>query len=146
MASYSSPVFHLVYVSKAKQDLCYSDIQDILATSRKRNAELNITGLLIYRDNYFMQLLEGDEPSVRSLMSKIQLDTRHFDINIIVEEKGADRFYQSWSMAYCDGDIRANETTELLELFETALAVTTAKRDIIMPMLRKFKSSGAILQ
>lgn len=51
---------------------------DILASSRRRNAGLGVTGVLLYQAGTFVQLLEGPPEAVRHLyQDRIQADSRH---------------------------------------------------------------------
>ncbi len=58
-------MFFLVYVSSAVRPFSRVDLDDLLATSRANNARVGITGMLLYKDGNFMQVLEGDEEAVR---------------------------------------------------------------------------------
>ncbi len=64
-------MFFLVYVSSATRPFSGEDLRALLATCRKNNAELGVTGMLLYKDGNFMQVLEGDEEAVRGLYEKI---------------------------------------------------------------------------
>ena len=61
----------LIYVSSAVRSLNNSDIQDILRHSREANTNNEITGLLLFKDGNFMQVLEGDSELVDELHQKI---------------------------------------------------------------------------
>ncbi len=58
-------MFFLVYVSSATRPFSGEDLRALLETCRKDNAELGVTGMLLYKDGNFMQVLEGDEDAVR---------------------------------------------------------------------------------
>ncbi len=60
-----NPRLFLVYVSSATLLFPGEDLRALLATSRKNNAELGVTGMLLYKDGNFIQILEGDEEAVR---------------------------------------------------------------------------------
>src|SRR3954454_5044238 len=60
-------VFSLVYSSTTDHDWTQEELVGLLTYSRDWNAEHGVTGLLLYRDCIFMQLLEGDEDTVRAL-------------------------------------------------------------------------------
>ena len=47
----------LVYVSLANQEMSESHLEDLLKKARIKNETLNITGMLLYRDGFFMQAL-----------------------------------------------------------------------------------------
>ncbi|KYG69559.1 hypothetical protein AZI87_10310 [Bdellovibrio bacteriovorus] len=134
------PVFQLVYLSQAAEDISYSDIQDILEVSRINNEMEEVTGVLIFRDGYFLQLLEGREQDVKKVLSKILMDDRNHTIRVLIETTAAERLFEKWSMAFYDGDISHNETADLVELFNTCL--TGSRRTVIIPMLKKFQASA----
>jgi hypothetical protein len=49
----------------------------LLETCRKNNAALGVTGMLLYKDGNFRQVLEGDEGAMRGLYERIAADPRH---------------------------------------------------------------------
>ena len=67
-------VFFLTYVSTAARELSKDDLNELLAQCRENNAKLGITGMLLYKDGNFMQVLEGEETVVRSIYAKISGD------------------------------------------------------------------------
>lgn len=139
-------IFHLVYISEAIKDISYSDIRDILEVSRKNNLRDGITGLLIYRDGYFLQLLEGDERPIKNLVNKIRFDERNSSLNVLLEATGEERLFGDWSMAFYDGDSSAGSTEHLVTLFSNLSASDGQQRSLIMPMLRKFRASAPELK
>ncbi len=140
-----TPVFHLVYISHAAEDISYTDIRDILSVSRKNNAQENVTGLLIFREGYFLQLLEGSETAVKKILGQIMMDDRNHSLRVLIEAEGEQRLFEDWQMAFIDGDISSNETTELVEFFDTCLNAGAHQRTLIMPILRKFRASAPTL-
>ena len=64
-------MFRLIYVSTAVRLLNKDELVEILNVSREKNARLNITGLLLYKDGNFMQLLEGRKEDVLALYDVI---------------------------------------------------------------------------
>jgi hypothetical protein len=53
------------------------ELIQLLETSRQNNAKIGVTGMLLYKDGNFMQLIEGPEEAVRALHAKISIDPRH---------------------------------------------------------------------
>ncbi len=95
-------MFFLVYISSATQPFSVDDLSTLLAVSRKNNAELGITGMLLYKDGNFMQVLEGDEGAVRGLYARIEADPRH-DGEITLQQGFAEgRQFPDWSMGFRD--------------------------------------------
>ncbi|MCW5699979.1 MAG: BLUF domain-containing protein, partial [Rhodospirillales bacterium] len=93
-------VYRLLYISKAKRDLNDQDLGQILAVSRANNSKMDITGLLLYLDREFLQVLEGGKQEVDSLFKKISSDDRHFTVKCLQAVEVDDRLFGDWSMAY----------------------------------------------
>lgn len=49
----------------------------LLQQSRENNLRLGITGLLLYKDLDFTQVIEGEDSTVQKLSSRIERDPRH---------------------------------------------------------------------
>jgi hypothetical protein len=132
-------VFYLIYVSHAADGLKSSDLHDILNKAHEVNANLGITGLLLYKNKRFMQLIEGQEDTVRGLYQKILQDPRHRDLIVLQEDTEPERQFPEWSMAFRNlntlpsadklesGEIEfaddalerhSNKATQLLHLFK----------------------------
>src|SRR6516165_1512197 len=93
-------MFHIAYVSSAVKEFTNQELLDLLKKSRAKNQRLGITGILAYLGGNFMQVLEGDEQSVRHLYETIYEDSRHKDIFILFEEFIPEREFPNWSMAF----------------------------------------------
>ena len=63
-------IFELIYYSTASPDLSKNDILNILENSRDFNSKNEITGCLLYHNNEFVQLIEGEEEAVKNCMLK----------------------------------------------------------------------------
>jgi hypothetical protein len=97
-------MYELLYSSTAKKDLKEEDISNILETARDFNLKNNLSGCLVFHNNKFIQILEGDEGIVKELFAKIEKDKRHK--NVILIEKGlkAERLFENWTMVYYNLD------------------------------------------
>jgi hypothetical protein len=93
-------VFQLVYVSSAVNQKPLTDIHEILKVAVNTNAQLGITGALLFHAGYFLQLLEGDEIQVRELYEKIKTDKRHNNVITLIETNTNPRIYSKWAMAF----------------------------------------------
>ena len=76
------------------------DLEEILRTSRKNNARLGITGMLLYGNKTFVQILEGEEKAVSELVEKIKRDSRHADFHVLKKKTIDRREYADWSMDF----------------------------------------------
>lgn len=135
-------IFHLVYISEAVTDISYTDIRDILEVARKNNHQEDVTGLLIFRDGYFVQLLEGDEANVKKVLNRILLDDRNYSLRILTESSSEQRLFAQNPLAFYDGDISVNSTQDLTSLFDACLAEDVKQADQVIPLLWKFRDSA----
>jgi hypothetical protein len=53
-------MFSIVYVSSALKPFSKTDLLTLLEKSRENNTSLGISGMLLYKDGNFMQVLEGE--------------------------------------------------------------------------------------
>ena len=97
-------MFYLIYISTASGPMADDDLVALLDQSRRKNADLGITGMLVYQLGNFMQLLEGDEAVVRNLFETIKRDKRHFAVISIITGTSTDRNFDDWSMGFCNLD------------------------------------------
>lgn len=91
---------HLIYVSSASVDLSDDGLDEILSVSIRNNTPCHITGMLLYADKNFMQVLEGDESQVDATFSRIEKDPRHSQVMVIARELIAKRDFADWSMRF----------------------------------------------
>ena len=90
----------IIYVSSAVRLFSTTDLSLLLEVSRKNNVGRAVTGMLLYKDGNFMQVIEGEEPNVRALHGKLQLDPRHTGFLTLLEERITARNFQDWSMGF----------------------------------------------
>ena len=92
-------MYYLIYTSTAEPEVDEVELYDILNRSVKNNKELDITGMLVYHDGSFIQLLEGDRERVHSIYRKIKNDARHRNVIKLSSGEHEDRCFPNWSMA-----------------------------------------------
>ncbi len=89
-----------MYSSKATAPLSEAEIDEILEDARTRNSRESITGVLVYMDDIFFQLLEGEKDVVHATMKRIEHDTRHDSIKVFYEGDTDQPIFHDWSMAF----------------------------------------------
>ena len=77
-------------------------LEAILLDARAGNNARDITGVLVYVDGVFLQIIEGDRQAVLRLMTSLGKDSRHNSIKIIHEAGIEERTFASWRMAFLD--------------------------------------------
>jgi len=95
-------MYSLLYVSSATTLFSKEELLALLKLARERNAAADITGMLLYKDGNFMQLLEGEEAGVKALYVKISGDRRHKGTVILLAGSIAKRSFPDWSMGFRD--------------------------------------------
>lgn len=94
-------MIRLIYCSYATIALNEDQLVALLESARDKNKRLEITGVLFYVDEAFIQILEGAQKEVEDLYNKIKVDERHEDVRIIDKKKITSRIFNDWSMGFC---------------------------------------------
>ena len=87
-------------MSSPSRPITEPDLVDILKTSRANNPPLNITGILIFGDNTFVQVLEGPPEVVSDLYEKIVRDPRHNNCRKFITRSTKECSFPNWSMGF----------------------------------------------
>ena len=91
-------MYRLIYVSK-KNTSMFPELENIMASSRRNNAKLRITGALFLLNGIYCQYIEGDEDVVRNLYWKLLSDVRHKDLKLLDSSSITERLFTDWSLA-----------------------------------------------
>jgi hypothetical protein len=100
---------NIVYVSTAVKLMHENQLLDILHNSRLHNAALNISGVLLYSDGTFIQVLEGKDTVIDALYARIQADQRHKNIITIIDEPIIEKSFGQWLMGFAVTDSKKTE-------------------------------------
>lgn len=98
-------LLQLVYASTAVGPLSKGDLLALLLRERLRNERLSLTGMLLYKLGRFMEALEGDAETIRNLLSVIEQDGRHKNLDILRLDRVDRRGFPDWSMGFEDLDL-----------------------------------------
>jgi hypothetical protein len=93
-------MYHLVYTSHAVKPLSESELLELLKQSRDRNKEFKISGILLYVQGKFMQVLEGKKAFVEKIYASIVNDPRHTRVTMVLEGNSPTRIFKGWSMGF----------------------------------------------
>lgn len=97
-----SNLISVIYASSAVNLFSKAELIDLLKISRENNAAENITGMLLYKDGNFIQVIEGPEDAIHRLYQKILKDPRHHHILMLGEQPIPARQFPDWSMGFRD--------------------------------------------
>jgi hypothetical protein len=131
---------HIIYLSRATAPFTDDQLHELLEQARVRNATLDVTGLLLYGSQQFMQVLEGEEAAVRTIYEAIKRDPRHQNVTAYADKGIEQRAFAGWDMAF-----EATSAARFAEvagyLLPTSLAVdTTRLRQTDADMLKLLRS------
>jgi hypothetical protein len=93
-------LIHLIYISSATSWPSENDLQELLELAQKRNLSKAITGMLLYDNATYMQVLEGSEEDVHDIYKSIRKDPRNNGHVLLVQEKISQRAFPKWSMGF----------------------------------------------
>jgi hypothetical protein len=116
----------LRYVSKARSGLTEAEIATLVDSSDINNSAREITGVLIYANGHFFQVLEGPDEAVDALYAKIANDDRHSDVMMLDAGVVEERLYASWGMRWADG---SEQPDKRLEAVGNLVDVMVRQRD-----------------
>jgi len=93
-------MIQMLYISSATEPMSTEDLLGLLRECRENNAAKGITGMLIYGNATFLQVLEGEEEVVDDLFENIRRDPRHSNVEILHRKTIERRQYSDWSMGF----------------------------------------------
>jgi hypothetical protein len=94
-----SDMRQLLYVSSTKRDVPGAMLESILSASRKNNAPAGISGMLMYLEGGFLQVLEGEADQVEATYQRIRTDKRHWNAQTLLD-RAAPRAFSNWTMGF----------------------------------------------
>jgi hypothetical protein len=101
-------MYYMIYRSVATDSPNEASLLKMLEWAREANAKRGVTGMLLYQNGRYMQMLEGEEATVRELFDKISRDPRHHLVKIVASGTTAKRHFNDWSMGFRDMDQVSN--------------------------------------
>jgi hypothetical protein len=91
-------LIQLVYASR----LCGDEtvLRPIHSHAVRNNTVHMITGMLLYANKRFLQVLEGDSKAVHVTFAQIKADSRHENVTLLLEQKIEAHYFQHWNMGF----------------------------------------------
>ena len=145
-------IFQLVYESTATEPFYSAELRALLTKSRTNNARDDITGMLLYHEGRFLQLLEGRQESVLACFEVIAADPRHKWVSLVMSGPNAGRDFPDWTMGFRDLDrARPPKTgwTDYLEIDQDEKpfpAASSAIRNIFLEFKTRDEAGSALFQ
>ncbi|WP_127470131.1 BLUF domain-containing protein [Thiomicrorhabdus aquaedulcis] len=95
-------LIEIAYTSRTVKALPLEQLNCILKEAREFNVANNITGLLLYKDGSFFQVIEGTAQTVEILYQNIQRDLRHKNVRTLYQKPLMVRNFTDWAMLFHD--------------------------------------------
>lgn len=96
----NSTLTQLIYASAAKYDFDVAELHILLEKSRRENLKNEISGMLLYQNQSFFQVLEGPEANVAKTYERINADPRHAGISKLLQLSIEQRAFSNWTMGH----------------------------------------------
>ncbi len=93
-------VYQLGYASAATEAFQPTELKELLSKARSNNAKLGVTGMLLYHEGSFIQILEGEQKTVETLYAKIAEDHRHANAMLLFKSEADERSFDQWTMGF----------------------------------------------
>ncbi len=94
----------IVYMSLACDAMSPTQLAALMDRARAHNQAAGITGMMIYHEREFMQLLEGERSVIEALFDKIADDPRHQQVYRLWDAPIATRNFDDWTMGFVSVD------------------------------------------
>ena len=137
-------MIQLIYVSSAVNQMSEAELLELLEQARSRNQKQQITGMLLYADGNFFQVLEGERKDVEEIYEDIVKDKRNHGNIVIEKEEISERTFPNWSMGFKYlAAINKDEIsgyTEFLEKEMTPEKIANKASDVVS-LLYSFRKS-----
>ncbi len=117
-----STLHSVVYVSASTRPFSPERLATLVTRSRERNSIAGITGMMLYKDGYFLQAIEGGKKEVCGLRDRIMGDPRHGSFIVLQDGPVGRREFPDWTMGFQDleeSDVRHDP--EFSRLLKTLL-------------------------
>ncbi|WP_417700525.1 BLUF domain-containing protein [Pseudophaeobacter sp.] len=115
-------MYRTVYISAAMNLFSDAQLEALLAVARRNNQRDHISGLLMYHDGSFLQVLEGEREAVEACVTRIAANPNHKQFLRLVQGEVSDRLFPAWSMGFARpedlGDQDKNALTGLDQVLE----------------------------
>lgn len=136
---------HIIYTSIAIRYFSDAEILDMLNTFRLNNAKLEVTGMLLYDNSVFFQVIEGKSEVISKLYESIRRDPRHRLVTTIVDEELQEREFANWSMGfYKVNNEQLNKMEGVNDFFTSNKCLTDVTVGISKKLLQVFAAQHGV--
>ncbi|MFK8075479.1 MAG: BLUF domain-containing protein [Granulosicoccus sp.] len=113
VTSTEGALFQIAYISDNASDSSPEQLslmmEDIQLASKRNNTEDNISGALMFNQQCFAQILEGESEVIEATFERIQSDPRHHNVQVLEFGPIEQRSFPEWAMAFV-GETQENSS------------------------------------
>ena len=128
------------YISSFVKDMSEVEIVNLASQAAKKNAENDITGVLMAKGGVFFQIIEGPEDNIDRLFTNILKDPRHEKvITLCIQTGDLKRLFPNWHMKEINLD---TTTSERLQPVRAIIDAVHAQATIIENLTEALAASA----
>ncbi len=90
----------VIYCSQATHDVSPDELVQLLEVSRRNNAKVGLSGMLLYSSQSFLQVLEGDAVALQQTYARIGADDRHANLRLLMDADVFAPLFPDWTMGF----------------------------------------------
>jgi len=90
----------ICYISDSNNEESTNSLNELYSKAKNNNNKNNITGILIYSNYNFLQVLEGEEKMVDAIFKKIRHDSRHKNIFNVINTTIEQRIFEDYNFGF----------------------------------------------
>lgn len=136
-------LYSLVYRSRAQSELTDAALGALLQKARLHNQQAYLSGILLYCEKQFLQVLEGTEPQLSNLYARIQADPRHRHVRTLAYGPIRTRAFPDWRMAFMKTDANSLEHVTGFLPLPAAPGLTAHPSEELRQLLQDFARGKA---
>ncbi len=130
----------VVYMSATSPNVGEDCLRDVLRESTANNPSSHVTGMLLYINGSFLQVLEGEAQTIAALYEKISRDPRHKSVAKISQCSIEEREFGKWSMGWARiGAADLDRIVDKNDFFQSGHCLTELSDTLVKRILRQFR-------
>ena len=106
----------LRYLSEAVSDMSFLGLMRLLESARAFNQKHGISGILLYDNQQFGQIIEGERTSIMKVWKRIQEDKRHHRIGLLEIREITERSFPDWLLRFYGGETLTRDYPALADM------------------------------
>ncbi|MBT0607296.1 BLUF domain-containing protein [Aequorivita echinoideorum] len=90
----------ICYISNETDQLSENELEALFSFILANNPPRDISGILLHNNGIFLQVLEGEKETLKTLFKSIREDKRHHNILTVLSQKINDRIFKGYKAGF----------------------------------------------